>query len=228
MRLFVAVVPPPFVRAHLDLALASVRRVGMPDDGRPVLRWAPPGDRHITLAFYGEVSEGAGEELESGLDAIAAAHRPFEVRLRGAGVFDRRILWVGCGGHVGELGQVSGDCVELGQDVTGRADRRVRSRAHLTVARAVGQGRARARTVSRAADRERSHRGPRGFDERDEIAALAHALAIYEGPAWTVDAITLLTSRPGEGKGGGPAYTPVHEAPLAGSVRPVENPVVAG
>ena len=86
----------------------------------------------------------------------------------------------------------------------------------------------RARTAARAAGREGGRGRPRGVDELDEIAALAHALAVYEGPAWSVDAITLVQSRPGAGKGGGPAYAPVHEAPLAGSVRPAGNPVAAG
>lgn len=206
MRLFVAVVPPPDVRAHLEVALTSVRGAGLRADGVRALRWAADDDRHLTLAFYGEVSAGDGEDLAAGLAGIAAARSPFEVRLRGAGVFDRRIFWIGCGGDVAAIGELTTDCVELGRDVTGRDDRRVRSRSHLTVARIVGQGRA------RPAKRGRSLSGD--VDVVGEVSDLARALAVYEGPTWQVEEIVLLHSRPGEGKGGGPAYDAIATYPL--------------
>ncbi|QTE30689.1 RNA 2',3'-cyclic phosphodiesterase [Pengzhenrongella sicca] len=201
MRLFVAVRPPATVRAHLDRALDLVR--GGPDlgDSRRSLRWAAPEDRHLTLAFYGEVSAGAGEELIAGVAAIAGQSAPLEVHLRGAGVFDRRVLWIGCGGHVSALAALSARCVELGEEVSGRADRRVRSRAHLTVARVTGRDRARLAGRSRRPDAEAS--------SADDVATLAHALAVYEGPTWRVEDVVVFSSRPGEGRGGGPAYDEV-------------------
>jgi RNA 2',3'-cyclic 3'-phosphodiesterase len=202
MRLFVAVVPPVPVREHLELALACVRGA---QDSRGPLRWAPAEDRHLTLAFYGEVSAGQGDDLAAGLDRVADAHAPFEVRLRGAGVFDRRIFWIGAGGDVAALGALTADCVDLGQSVTGRADHRVRSRSHLTVARVRGQSRAR-----------QAGWGPRAA-EPDDVAGLAHALAVYEGPTWRVGEIVLISSRPGEGPSGGPAYDAVHSYPLRGA-----------
>ncbi len=48
---------------------------------------------------------------------------------------------------------------------------------------------------------------------------LVHALALYEGPTWTVDSLLLESSRPGAGRGGGPLYERVHEwhlGPVAG------------
>lgn len=219
MRLFVAVAPPPAVREHLELALTSVRGARGSDDARRSLRWAPAADRHVTLAFYGEVSAGHAEELTGGLARIAAECPPFEVRLRGAGVFDRRTFWIGCGGEVDALAALTSRCVDLGREVTGREDRRVRSRSHLTVARVPGQ--ARSRTPGR-------NRGRGGPDELDDLAALAHALAIYEGPTWEVGEIVLVSSRPGEGKGGGPAYDPLLTYPLAGTVLPAAGRAVAG
>ena len=44
---------------------------------------------------------------------------------------------------------------------------------------------------------------------------LVGALAVYEGPEWTVDALLLIASRPGEGRGGGPLYTAVAAFPLS-------------
>ena len=213
MRLFVAVVPPAPVRAHLELALASVRG---PHDSRGPLRWAPAQDRHLTLAFYGEVSAGQADELSDGLDRVADSRAPFEVRLRGAGVFDRRIFWIGCGGDVGALGALTADCVDLGQGVTGRSDHRVRSRSHLTVARVRGASRSRP-----------AGGGPRAA-EPDDVAGLAHALAVYEGPAWRVEEIVLVSSRPGEGPSGGPAYDAVHAYPLLGARDEAARPAVAG
>ncbi|HEY5515378.1 MAG TPA: RNA 2',3'-cyclic phosphodiesterase [Pengzhenrongella sp.] len=205
MRLFVAVVPPAGVREHLELALTAVR--GLPDrnDARGPLRWAPADDRHVTLAFFGEVSAGEAEELSTGLGRVADAHAPFELRLRGAGVFDRRIFWIGCGGEVAALGVLTAHCVELGRDVTGRADRRVRSRSHLTVARVRGQSRGRGQNL-------------------DDVAALAHALAVYEGPTWWVEEMALVSSRPGEGRAGGPAYDALETYPLRGSASPGGRP----
>ncbi|NMR20573.1 RNA 2',3'-cyclic phosphodiesterase [Cellulomonas fimi] len=207
MRLFVAVVPPRPVREHLELALGSVRADAGGDQARGPLRWAPAEDRHVTLAFYGEVSAGAGEELEDGLARVAAARRPFELRLRGAGVFDRRVFWIGCGGDTAALGDLTAACVALGADVTGRTDDRVRSRSHLTVARVRAQSRRRRAGPERRGGPRRG--AARHDDGPDDVTSLARALAVYEGPTWTVDEITLIRSRPGEGRAGGPAYDPV-------------------
>ena len=94
MRLFVAVRPPPDVLDHLETALTAVRG-GV---AGPSLRWTPPGHRHITLAFYGEVPEGYLDDLASALDDAALAQPRFDAALRGAGVFGGRTLWVGCSG----------------------------------------------------------------------------------------------------------------------------------
>ena len=208
MRLFVAVVPPLHVKEHVELALTSVRESQAAGGARGSLLWAPLEDRHITLAFYGEVSAGEAEDLFAGLNRIVSAQPPFELRLRGAGVFDRRIFWIGCGGDVGALSELTAGCVHLGRMVTGREDRRVRSRSHVTVARV----RAQART------NPGRNRGGNGNGEagRDDVATLARALAVYEGPSWHVEEIQLVSSRPGEGRSGGPAYDVVDTFALLG------------
>ncbi|WP_298459731.1 RNA 2',3'-cyclic phosphodiesterase [uncultured Cellulomonas sp.] len=197
MRLFAAVQPPEHVLAHLERALDAVRGSDEDAGGAGPLRWAPTEDRHVTLAFFGEVPAGAAVELDQGLAAVAAAHRPFRAQLRGAGVFDRRVFWIGVGGEVDALAALTADCVGLGSATTGRADGRVRSRSHLTVARVRSQARARSTPYRR---RPQAPAGP------DRVAALAHALAVYAGPEWTVDGFALVVSRPGEGRGAGPAY----------------------
>src|SRR5665647_2110001 len=138
------------------------------------LRWTLPEARHITVAFYGEVPEGYLDDVASALDDVAAAHRSFAAALRGAGLFDGRTLWVGCSGD--GWGQLMSAAGRIGTDLLGRAEDR-RSRPHLTVARVAGRGRA--------------ARGPARGVAPDAVAAvdpaaLAHALALYTGPTWTV------------------------------------------
>ena len=201
MRLFAAVQPPLHVLEHVEQALEAVRGLGEESGAAGPLRWAPSEDRHLTLAFYGEVPAGAAGELTAGLAAIAPRYQPFDLHLRGAGVFDRRVFWVGVGGEVDELADLTGECVDLGEAVTGRQDARVRSRAHLTVARVRSQHRRRPSPYRR--------RGEPAGGGPDAVSALAHALAVYSGPPWTVERFTLVQSRPGVGRGGGPLYEPV-------------------
>jgi 2'-5' RNA ligase len=198
VRLFAAVLPPPRVLDHAEQALDAVR--GSADESGPAgpLRWAPPDDRHLTLAFFGEVSAGAAQDLTAGLGRIAAGYEPFDLQLRGAGVFDRRVFWVGVGGDVDAMAALTAECVDLGATVTGRQDSRVRSRAHLTVARVRSQHRGRSGPYRR--------RGESTGAGAERVAALAHALAVYSGPLWTVERFALVQSWPGEGRGGGPAY----------------------
>jgi 2'-5' RNA ligase len=198
VRLFAAVLPPPRVLDHVEHALAAVRGPAEESGAVGPLRWAPPEDRHLTLAFFGEVSAGGAQDLVGGLAGIAAGHEPFDLQLRGAGVFDRRVFWIGVGGDVDVMAALTAQCVDLGGAVTGRQDSRVRSRAHLTVARVRSQHRGRSGPYRRRG--EDSGSGP------DRVASLAHALAVYSGPLWTVEDVVLVESRPGEGRGGGPAY----------------------
>ena len=195
MRLFAAVTPPDNVLEHLETALASVR--GGQGSG---LRWTLPEARHITVAFYGEVPEGYLDDVVSALDDVAAAHPSFAAALRGAGLFDGRTLWVGCSGD--GWGQLMSAAGRIGTDLLGRAEDR-RSHPHLTVARPAGRGRA-ARGPAQGA-------GPDGVDP----AVLAHALALYTGPTWTVDEVALMSSRLGAGRGGSPRYDVVHRSALA-------------
>ncbi|NLE72809.1 MAG: RNA 2',3'-cyclic phosphodiesterase [Actinomycetales bacterium] len=203
MRLFAAVRPPADVLDHLETALASVRAGTEPGPGRGPLRWTPPADRHVTVAFYGEVPQGRLDEVAQALDAAASQVAPFAASLSGAGLFDGRTLWVGCTGEGwAPLMAAAGDVgVGLGRP----ADRR--SRPHLTIARArQGGGRQGTGRARPGGDRRR----PGGPDP----AALAHALALYRGPGWTVGEVALVESHLGAGPGGSPRHDVVHVAPL--------------
>src|SRR5699024_6699879 len=116
MRLFAAIRPPGFVLEHLDGALAALRS-GAGDR----LRWVPPEQLHLTVAFYGEM-----------LASAVAGWGSMQLSLRGAGSFSSRNLWVGVAGEVARLRLLMTDCAQapLAESEPERAPR-----PHLTVAR---------------------------------------------------------------------------------------------
>lgn len=119
MRLFVAVVPPPEVRAHLAAAVAPVRTA------HPDLQWVPSERWHLTLAFYGEVAD---DDLPRVSRRVARAVRgvaPIGLSFAGAGRFGDRVLWVGVTGERERLRAVAEAAATDGR----------RYRPHLTVAR---------------------------------------------------------------------------------------------
>ncbi|AEE45781.1 RNA 2',3'-cyclic phosphodiesterase [Cellulomonas fimi] len=215
MRLFAAVWPPDEVLDHLDLALATVR--GGPAGASTAVRWSARETWHLTAAFYGELPDGAVPGLTADLAAAARTTRPYSLTLRGAGVFSHRTMWVGVGGDVDAQRALSAACVAAGVEAGAVPDRRPRDRPHLTVAR-IRPG---ARPPRRGASRPGRATGPaegggaRGPRTDEEVArGVARALAVYQGPSWQVDALQLVESRPGAGRGGGPLYEVVDELPF--------------
>ncbi|UCN13293.1 RNA 2',3'-cyclic phosphodiesterase [Cellulomonas iranensis] len=210
MRLFAAVWPPDDVLDHLDLALGAVRARSGPDDA---VRWTARDAWHLTSAFYGTLPDAVVDALGADLAAHATALAPFDLRLAGAGAFAHRTLWVGAGGDVAAATALAAAARAAGDAHGAPPDPRVRHRPHLTVGRVRPAGRpARHRGTPPGArgpgrDRARS-------DDPGPAETFVQALAVYQGPVWTVDEITLVESRPGEGRGGGPLYTPLARCPL--------------
>lgn len=219
MRLFAAVHPPGDALDHLEGALNTLRGrpAGRPGDVVAGVRWTPPQDRHVTVAFFGEVPAGYVDELTASLDALVAEQLEFEASLAGAGLFDRRTLWVGCtgSGWTSLMGAAREAGATLGRTLEER------SRPHLTVARARPRfgGDRRRRNDGRddrspGRRRDDARRTPPGAGAPDP-ADLVHALALYRGPAWTVREVQLVSSRLGAGPGGSPRHEVVHTSPLA-------------
>lgn len=180
MRLFAAVVPPPEVLRHLDEAVEQVRN--------DAVTWTLPEAWHLTLAFYGEVADGRVEDLTERLRRAAARYPVMRLRLNGAGRFDERVLWIGCGGPIEGMRRLARSCEAAGRRAGAPAQTNRRFRPHLTLARA---------------------RQP--TDLRQYVSALAQ----YAGPEWTADEIALVRSHLGQGAGGRARYEVISTFPLA-------------
>ncbi len=220
MSLFAALFPSAAVLDHLALALSGAHaQEARRPDGAPLVRWTPPELWHVTVAFFGDVPDGAVPDLAAALAPVARDASSLSLRLRGAGVFDRRVLWVGVGGDgVGPLRDLSAAVSEAGGDAGLRVDRRPRQRAHLTVARAAAGAR-QAQRRARAAGRRPGGGGAVDLAAGDPLAGPAAALSVYAGPDWTASELHLVESASGDLPGdasGRRAYRTVEVLPLDG------------
>lgn len=88
-RLFVAIEIPEEVKAHLIAAIAPLKN-------QLDLRWSPPRNWHLTLAFLGEANP---EEVAGALRNRTSKGVPFDLQLSGWGAFPKsqaaRVLWAG-------------------------------------------------------------------------------------------------------------------------------------
>lgn len=87
IRLFAALEIPEDVGRDLE------RR----QQGLPGARWRPLDALHVTLRFFGEVTEPQASDLDAELATVTGT--PFEIELSGVGTFgegeDLRALWAG-------------------------------------------------------------------------------------------------------------------------------------
>jgi 2'-5' RNA ligase len=86
-RLFVAIRPPPVIRALLLAVMGGVSGA----------RWQSDEQLHLTLRFIGEVDRHRADDIHA---ALGAVHQPpFEIAVNGIGAFERRgqpgALWAG-------------------------------------------------------------------------------------------------------------------------------------
>ncbi|MDR1187314.1 MAG: RNA 2',3'-cyclic phosphodiesterase [Bifidobacteriaceae bacterium] len=175
MRLFAAIRPPAQVKDHLAAALAAT--LGQPEGRSSPL--APQSNWHITLAFYGEVPNGAVPEWRDALERELARFEPFSLELRGAGVLRRRVGWIGVGGATSVL--------------------KATMRAAASVAEPMDTGHGAPHphlTITRSAD-------------RPYVRDALRALSIYQGPSWLVEQVELVESQLGRGPANHSLYTPV-------------------
>ncbi len=93
------------IRAFLAIPLPAPVRTRLRELGRtlrselPAVRWSNPETLHLTLRFFGDISEESLEKIGEIMLSIGRLHAPFAVDLIGLGAFpaaDRaRVFWLG-------------------------------------------------------------------------------------------------------------------------------------
>jgi RNA 2',3'-cyclic 3'-phosphodiesterase len=68
----------------------------------PGVRWVTPETMHLTLRFFGDVSEESLEKIGDVVLSVGRLHPPFPLRIRGVGAFPSaarpRVFWLGVDG----------------------------------------------------------------------------------------------------------------------------------
>lgn len=191
--MFVALRPSEDAVADLD-AFWEPRRTA--DAG---LRWTPPEQWHLTLAFLPAVPDRLVEDLADALAGAAGRRTPFGLRVAGGGAFPdvlaAKVLWAGVAdpgsaapGPPEELDRLAVG-VRAAASHVGAAPDGGRFRPHLTLAR-----------CGRPA----------------QVGRWVGVLDTYAGPAWSVEDVLLVASWLGEGRRGRPRHEVLATLPLGG------------
>jgi 2''-5'' RNA ligase len=176
VRLFVALAPPTDCVDELSAALDDVRGT-VPD-----LRWTPPEQWHLTLAFLGEVDERVLPDLVARLARTASRHEPLDLWLAGAGRFGCRVLWLGVRGDTEGLRHLAASVRAAARRARLPVEDRP-YRPHLTLAR--------------------------GRDPAADLRPVVARMNGFAGRPWTADALHLVRSHLGAGAGGTARHEPV-------------------
>ena len=131
MRLFAGIPVPVSARSEIIPILDDLRSRNWP------VRWVRPEGIHLTLKFFGSVSEETADRLIPALDTAAAGIGPIPLNCTGLGSFPSgrhaKVIWMGVESPGSlELLQdaVERACVPLGFPVEGRP-----FRPHVTLGR---------------------------------------------------------------------------------------------
>src|SRR6201989_2392901 len=204
MRLFVAIAPPPAVLDELDALVEPLRA------RRLDLRWTNREAWHVTLAFLGQVDEGAAARLVPRLQRAAGRHHQVRLAFAGAGAFPAatraNVLW----------GGLSGDR---------------RALAKLAESVAAGASRAGAPPLDKARGSQPTVPLARCRMPAD-VTELVAALEDYQGQPWTADRVHLVRSRLGateQPRQPSPAHWPLRPLPATGPpTGPATGPTSGG
>lgn len=124
LRLFAAIPIPP------EIGQGLARR----QTGLSGARWSPLDNLHITLRFFGDVTEAAAEDLDAGLAQIAMP--PFDLGLEAMGAFgegvDIHAVWAGVAASL-ELADLARACERAARGAGLKAPARA-FRPHVTLA----------------------------------------------------------------------------------------------
>ncbi len=158
LRLFAAIAIPDFVAERLTPLMRDV----------PGAKWRPRENLHLTLRFFGEVTEPVADEIDGELSAISAA--PFDLALKGAGAFggaDPHTLWIGAR-ESDALKKLASDCERAARRVGLKPEPR-KFTPHVTMAYLSGAA-------------------------LDRVQAFESRLGLFEAPPFRVESFGLYSS----------------------------------
>ena len=106
LRLFVAIPMPEAVRNEITGVQQEMRRLVAHD----AIRWAKPGQFHLTLRFLGDVPVERVSALQEAVKAVCAGVPAPRLRAQGVGFFPKarspRVIWTGVNDSDGRLGDL--------------------------------------------------------------------------------------------------------------------------
>jgi len=109
-----------------------------------VIRWAKPGSIHLTLKFFGSITERDIRSIRDTLEPKARALGPVDLSIGTLGVFPNlsrpRVLWVGVTKGMQELAALQAQ-VETALEAAGFTREERPFRPHLTIGRMKGERR---------------------------------------------------------------------------------------
>lgn len=131
-RTFLAIDLPSALHSAIGQNLRTVKRE------LPGLSWSKIENLHVNLKFFGETTESQVDQIRHAVEPAIAHVSPFEVELKGFGVFpdhrSPRVLWIGLGGALDSLSELA-ECVGRAVVPLGFPQEDRPFRPHLTVAR---------------------------------------------------------------------------------------------
>jgi RNA 2',3'-cyclic 3'-phosphodiesterase len=195
MRLFVSIEPPDDAVEHLDDFLGVRRSSG------PELRWSPPGQWHLTLAFMGSAPDRVVDEVVDAVAGVASRSSPMGLAVVGGGCFPdvtrAKVLWAGVGGSVGSGG--SADVPEA----LGRLARGVRSACSVAGAAPEGGPFVPHLTLGR-------------FSRAEDATRWMRVLSTYTGPPWVASDVAVVASHLPRDRGHRARHEVLARLPLGG------------
>ncbi len=195
MRLFVSIEPPEDAVEHLDDFLAVRRSSG------PELRWSPPGQWHLTLAFMGSAPDRVVDDVVDAVASVASRSSPMGLAVVGGGCFPdvtrAKVLWAGVEGSDGSGGSA------VGAEALGRLARGVRSACSVAGAAPEGGPFVPHLTLGR-------------FSWAEDATRWMRVLSTYAGPPWVASDVAVVASHLPRDRGHRARHEVLARLPLGG------------
>jgi 2'-5' RNA ligase len=136
IRAFVALKLPENIISSIKRVQEDVKRYRLP------VRWVRPENIHLTIKFFGDISESDIGKIGSVLKDCAESYAPFSLSAKGAGIFPGiarpRIIWAGISGDTTRLLDLR-NLLEKRFDETGFKKEERPFKGHLTIGRFRGK-----------------------------------------------------------------------------------------